>query len=414
MSQVVPIKQNFNKLGSTSDHCFSLECAPLDIPLGFGGYRSGKIYEIRGPESRGKSTLALEFVFAFGRYWNALNQEYRVKWIETESAFDATRTIWMQPEIGTKIEVDEAETVEQAHSIAKDFMNECYATNVKPIVIWDTLAAAKTDAQLLKNDQYGGGQQEAARYLRWMFRDITQLLGKTGCPLILPNQTWTGEKPKNPKARTPQHSYGGGAMKYHPSVRLDIQPHTKPMMEIAENGSENNIGIITNNEILKNKITGIKLPFQLYINNENGLDKIATTIGFLQDRKIARIEGSWKKLADWTGKDMTWQSQKQIATKMAEDETIKQWMDYKVYEWYARSSPLVKLRTIDKVWEFEKKFFDKQVTELTEKEVYVGKKLEEHAIKEQERQDEKEVTETKKKKASKKVSKKSSDDVEFV
>jgi len=412
MTNVSPIsKPSFNELGSTSEHCFSLDCAPIDIPIGFGGLRSGKIYEIRGPESRGKSTLGLEFVFAFGRYWDLLNQDYRIKWIETESAFDATRTIWMEPEIGTKIEVDEAETVEQAHTICKDFMNECVAEKVKPIIVWDTLAAAKTDAQLEKG-QYGGGQQEAARYLRWMFRDITQLLGKTGCPLILPNQTWTGEKPKNPKARTPQHSYGGGALKYHPSVRIDIMEYTKPMIEIAANGSENNIGIITNNEILKNKITGIKLPFQLHINNENGLDKIATTIGFLQERKIARIEGAWKKLADWEGKDLTWQSPKKITEAIAKDPTIKEWMDYKIYEWYARSSPLVKLRTIEKVWEYEKKFFQKQVTELTEREVYVGKKLQEHLQKEQERQDKKDSEETTKKKTGKKGKK--SEEVEFV
>ena len=382
-------KTDFAKLASSAEFEFSMNCAPIDIPLGFGGFKSGKIYEIRGPESRGKSTLALEFVFSFAEFFQKQDKKFRIKWIETESAFDAVRTIWMRPEIGPLFEIDEAETVEQAHKIMKDFLNECVAKGEYGIVVWDTLAAAKTDAQVEKDDQYGGGQMEQARYLRYMLRDITQLLGKAGAPLILPNQTYTGKpKSKNPMAKPPEISYGGGAIRYHSSVRIDIQEKVEAMTELAENGEQNEIGIITNNHIMKNKLTGVKLPFHLWINNENGLDKIATTVGYLKAKGLVKIQGAWKKVDGYDGKEISWRSDKEIADKISEvDPKIKDWFDYLIYSHYAKSSPLVKLNISNRVWEYEKMFFGEKRMELTEKEILVGKRIEEFNKKQQEKED---------------------------
>ena len=398
---ISPAKTDFKKLGSTSEYSYSFGCAPLDIALGFNGFRSGKVYEIRGPESRGKSTLGLEFVFAFGEHWQKLNQPFRIKWIETESAFDATRTIWMRPDIGPMIEVDEADTVEQAHTIMREFLKECEENGEKGIIVWDTLAAASTDAQQSSGDQYAGGQSEQARYLRWMFKDLVPSLGKVGAPLILPNQTYLG-RAKMAHLPPPVVSYGGGAIRYYSSVRVDIQESLKPMNEITPNGAETEVGIITTNKILKNKITGVKLPFKLWIRNEEGIDKLETTIGFLKENEILKASGAWKKMPGPDGKELSWRSTKEIKDKIElTDPTIKDWMDYQVYNWYSKSSPLVKLRIIEKVWEYEKQFFGEKRTELSEREIQAGNALEQHAKKQLEREEQKELEPAKKKRGKK-------------
>jgi recombination protein RecA len=365
--------------------------------MGFNGFRSGKIIEIRGPESKGKSTIALECVFAFGEHWLARQKKFRIKWIETESAFDATRTIWMRPEIGPMIEVDEAETVEEAHQIMKTFLEECAEKGEYGIIVWDTLAAASTDAQKSSGDQYGGGQSEQARYLRWMFKDLVPLLGKAGAPLILPNQTYLG-RAKMAHLPPPTVSYGGGAIRYYSSVRIDIQDSTKPMKHIAENGAEMDIGIITQNRILKNKITGVKLPFTLWINNEDGLDKLETTLGFLAMNEVVKKSGSWKKAPGPDGKEISWQSSKDLGSKIELNPDIKLWLDYLIYNWYTKSSPLVKLRIIERVWELEKKFFGEKRTELSEREIKTANALEQHLQREMEREEKKALEPDKEKK----------------
>jgi len=384
----IKTKTTFSDLGSRSEFSYWLGCPPIDIPLGLGA-RSGKIYEIHGTgdedkgSSVGKTTIAVALAFAFCDYWIARGvKNFKLLWIETESALDVDRLTYIRPDLREFFVVEEAETVEDAHELMEQTIKDCVAEDKKCFMVWDTLAAAITRAQKETGDAYGGGQMEAPRKLRQMLRALTPLMGKTGTPLVLVNQTYESTIKKfvggrfiEKRVKTP---YGGGGIIYHSSVMIELQKMSS-ITTVMKNGEERETGILVKAKCTKNKLVGIKEPFFIEIKNEGGLDYFGTMVRYMTEHQILKIAGSWKTVKypkgyfvkgekqKWT--EFSFQQIKKLEDHVeAVDPHLKEWLEYLIYDHYAGMFPLIKCKTISKIWKYEKLFFGEAVTELTDHE----------------------------------------------
>ena len=387
-------------LAATSRHKYSLNCPPIEIPLAAGGMDSGKIITIPAERSSGKTTIALFFCFCFCDYWIKLGRKFRIKWIETESSIDIDRVIFQRPDLADYFDVDEAETHEEAHMIMRDFLTECLENGEAPFIVWDTLAAATTLAQKKEGKRYAGGQQEEARILRHTMRDITNLIGKSDGCLVLPNQTYESQDRYGNKKLI---CYGGGAIQFHSSVIMNLQVLKSIMIDLKD-GREISQGILVECFTDKNKLTSPKQTFHIVINNEEGVDVMETRIQYLISTGLAK-NGPWKtfKFPERAFDkekpkevpamvEMKWQNQGGKRLKGLTETKyshLTDYVDYLIYDSYAKVSPLMKLKIIEKLWEYETQFLGEPKTPLTEREILVAEKMEEMRKKQLKKEEEK-------------------------
>lgn len=205
----------------------------LDEALGVGGYPKGRIVEIFGPESSGKTTLALEAIA------QAQKKGGRAAFIDAEHAID--------PEYAAKLGVDIDELIlsqpdsgEQALEIAEMLA----ASGAIDIIVVDSVAALVPQAELdgMMSDNQVGLQ---ARLMSKGMRKIAGILSKTGTVVIFINQIRekVGVIYGNPETTT-----GGRALKFYASIRIDIR-----RAEAIKNGNEI-IGNTVKVKIVKNKV----------------------------------------------------------------------------------------------------------------------------------------------------------------
>lgn len=227
-----------------------------------------------------------------------------------------------------------------------------------------------------KNEgKFSGGIAEKARIIRYYLRRVVSSLGNTNSTLILVNQAYKiigsyvgGDE-----------SPGGGGIKFHSSVRAKLTKKSE-IKRILPNGEEITEGIMTDFFTIKNKLVLPKQHALVAINGERGFDKFTTVVSYLSKTKTIRVAGSWKYLTFPTKKgkeeeEISFQSIVKLKELLKDRPEVHQYMDYLVYKSYTEASPLMKVKIINKVWEFEKQFFGKKVTTLTEEEVKVAKLL---------------------------------------
>ena len=394
-------KSAYESMNSTASHIYSMDCPVIDIYHG-GGLFSGKILEIMAWESQGKSTLALEYAFSFIEYWqNKNHQQYLVLWIETESALDKARVEMMAPGKLKHFSVaEECECVEDVHTLVRAYLDKALVTGTKLFIVWDTLAAASTHAEKAAKgtNRYAGGQGEKPQLIRYMLRDIVSDLGKTDSILILVNQL------QQSRDNTADESLGGGAVKFFSSIRTRMRK-TADINKILPDGTELKEGIYTKLTPVKSKL-GLKQDVIIKIYGETGIDKLGTTLAFLKEKKLIEVKGAgwativypdkvWKKdnkVVPFTPEmdakgnlhpDCGWTSFKFQQEQKVKDHIeavhphLKEWMSYLVYENFSFSSPLTKVKIIDKIWEYETLFFGRRKTVLSDKEIEVAKTIHE-------------------------------------
>lgn len=384
------VKLFSDNLISDANFLYSFDCVPLDLLFG-GGIASGKIIEIFGPNSHGKSTLALEITKAFAAHWKAKKvNNFGILWAEAESALDKTRALYMGCPVDNFL-VCEADTLESFKTTVLATLEKSIQNKMPLIIVLDTIAALQTeneahppiDKKTGKPNLYAGGMQEKPRVIWAMLRDLTPKLAKSNSTLILVNQIYGGSQYESPE------SPGGGGIKFYSSVRVGVN-REKYITVTNKDGTEKTIGILSNLRTIKNKLT---LPNQLVtvtIMGETGFDKLATTVNFLTAGKYI-VNGSWKTLSfpvkngyvDKSKKD----EKSQPVTVPPEMEElkfqnindlraiiemkhpqIKDWLDYLCYKHATTFSPLLKVKIIDKAWKYEEQFYGKRLTELTDKE----------------------------------------------
>lgn len=377
------IKSVTEVLGSDAAHVYPFNCPPIDIPFG-GGIYSGKIYEVWGWESQGKSTLALEMTKAFANYWESRNiKKYAVLWLETESAFDKVRAKYMGVPVDNFLNA-EVETLEDGESIIMATLDKAIKTGTKFLIVWDTIAAAPTKNELAAATnpkmQWAGGMMEKPKVVRKILRNITTLLGKTDATLILVNQAIGGGDDASGIPSSPSP-----AIKFHASVRTYVHARSQ-IKEMQKDGTEKTMGILSDLLHYKNKLILPKQRSLVSLMGETGYDKLDTTLRYLSANKLIGLAGSWKtidypasyfkdgKMAEMTS--VKFQNNKKVQETIDTlHPHLKEWIDYLAYKNFTEFSPLVKVKIIMKVWGYEMKFYGERVTKLTDQEVGLAELL---------------------------------------
>ncbi len=223
------------------DHAVKIECIPsgalsLDIALG-GGIPKGRIIEIYGPESSGKTTLALHVIA------QAQKRGGKAAFIDAEHALD----VQYAKKIGVDIDallVSQPDDGEQALEITETLVR---SGGIDLIVI-DSVAALTPRAEIdgMMGDSHMGLQ---ARLMSQALRKLTSIVSKTSCSIIFINQMRMkiGVMFGNPETTT-----GGNALKFYASIRIDVRRIDK-IIEKGE-GDQEIVGNRTRAKIVKNKV----------------------------------------------------------------------------------------------------------------------------------------------------------------
>ena len=205
----------------------------LDVALGIGGLPKGRIVEIYGPESSGKTTLALHVVA------EAQKRGGEVAFVDAEHALDPTYA----RALGVKVEdmlISQPDTGEQALEITEALVR----SGAIDVIVVDSVAALVPRAEIEgeMGDSYVGLH---ARLMSQALRKLTGAIGKTNTIVIFINQLRekVGVMYGNPEVTT-----GGRALKFYASVRIDVR-----RIEALKNGSEV-VGSRTRAKVVKNKV----------------------------------------------------------------------------------------------------------------------------------------------------------------
>ncbi|MDD4627919.1 MAG: recombinase RecA [Candidatus Peribacteraceae bacterium] len=223
------------------EHAVKIECIPsgslsLDIALG-GGIPKGRIIEIFGPESSGKTTLALHVIS------EAQKRGGKAAFIDAEHALD----VFYAKKIGVDIDnllVSQPDDGEQALEITETLVR----SGSIDIIVIDSVAALTPRAEIegMMGDSHMGLQ---ARLMSQALRKLTSIVCKTSCSVIFINQMRMkiGVMFGNPETTT-----GGNALKFYASIRIDVRRIDK-ILEKGE-GEQEIVGNRTRAKIVKNKI----------------------------------------------------------------------------------------------------------------------------------------------------------------
>lgn len=245
----------------------------LDLALGVGGVPRGRIVEIYGPESSGKTTLAMHCIA------EAQKKGGLAAIVDAEHAFD--RSYAEKLGIDTKnLLISQPDSGEQALEIAEHLIS----SGAIDILVIDSVAALVPRAEL-EGEMGDSKMGLQARLMSQALRKLTGVINKTGCCCIFINQLREkiGVMFGNPETTT-----GGNALKYYSSVRLDI----RRVGQIKES-ADNILGNRTRVKVVKNKLAPPFKVIEFDIMYGEGISKAGEIIDLAVELDIVKKAGSW-------------------------------------------------------------------------------------------------------------------------
>lgn len=304
------------KLGEEANHEIDVSSSgslTLDIALGVGGYPKGRIIEIYGPESSGKTTFALHAIAEIQKNGG------RAAFIDAEHALDPVYAQNLGVNINELL-LSQPDTGEQALEICEALVRS-EAIN---IVVIDSVAALVPQAEIdgEMGDSHVGLQ---ARLMSQALRKLSGTINKTNTIAIFINQL---REKVGVLFGNPETTPGGRALKFYSTIRMDVR-----RSEQIKQG-DNVVGSKTNVKIVKNKVAPPFKVAQLEIMYGEGISKEGEIIDLAAEANILEKSGSWYS---YNGEKLG-QGKENVKALLKENTALRDELEEKVREYHSISN----------------------------------------------------------------------------
>jgi len=283
----------------------STGCIQLDMSLGIGGLPKGRIVEVFGPESSGKTTLTLHAIAECQKAGGV------AAFIDAEHAFDALYARKLGVDIDNLL-VSQPDTGEQALDIVETLVR----SNAIDLIVVDSVAALVPQAEI--NGEMGDSHMGLqARLMSQALRKLTGILNRSHCCLIFINQLRMkiGVMFGNPETTT-----GGNALKFYASVRLDI----RKIASLKE--GEEVIGNRTKVKVVKNKVAAPFKQCEFDILYGCGISREGSLLDMATEMEIIQKSGTWFSY----GKERIGQGREKARDFLKENKAMAQEIEAKI------------------------------------------------------------------------------------
>lgn len=314
-------------------------CLGLDIALGIGGIPKGRIIEIYGPESSGKTTVALHCIA------EAQKAGGIAAFIDAEHALDPQYAKRLGVDIDNLL-VSQPDTGEQAMEIAEALVR----SNAIDLVIVDSVAALVPRAEI-EGEMGASHMGLQARLMSQALRKLAGAISKTNCSILFINQL---REKIGVMFGNPETTPGGRALKFYASVRMDIR-----RIDSIKNGDEV-IGNRTRIKVIKNKVAAPFKMAEFDIMYNGGISREGDVLDVGVNEEIIDKSGAW---FSYEGTRLG-QGRENSKNSLRENPELLLEIENKIREKY--ELPAIKMQEVLEVAEIEAEN-DEKATKKTEK-----------------------------------------------